>query len=60
MEKHDEKHVHHCGCGHCHEAQEAVHRTEEHAHHEEDEENEVDTVKFAVDSNRGKHIDIRT
>ena len=39
MEKHDEKHVHHCGCGHCHQAQEAVHRTEEHAHHEEDEEN---------------------
>ena len=27
---------------------------------QEDEENEVDTVKFAVDSNRGKHIDIRT
>ena len=39
MEKHDEKHVHHCGCGHCHEAQESVHHTEEHAHHEEDEEN---------------------
>ena len=27
---------------------------------QEAEENEVDTVKFAVDSNRGKHIDIRT
>ena len=27
---------------------------------QEDEENEVDTVKFAVDSNRGKHIEIRT
>ena len=39
MEKHDEKHVHHCGCGHCHQAQESVHRTEEHAHHEEEEEN---------------------
>ena len=39
MEKHDEKHVHHCGCGHCHQAQESIHRTEEHAHHEEDEEN---------------------
>ena len=39
MEKHDEKHVHHCGCGHCHQAQESVHHTEEHAHHEEDEEN---------------------
>ena len=38
MEKHDEKHVHHCGCGHCHQAQEAAHHTEEHAHHEEDEE----------------------
>ena len=38
MEKHDEKHVHHCGCGHCHQAQEAAHQTEEHAHHEEDEE----------------------
>lgn len=39
MEKHDEKHVHHCGCGHCHQAQESVHHTEEHAHHEEEEEN---------------------
>ena len=39
MEKHDEKHVHHCGCGHCHQTQESVHHTEEHAHHEEDEEN---------------------
>ena len=38
MEKHDEKHVHHCGCGHCHQAQEAVHHSEEHAHHEENEE----------------------
>lgn len=38
MEKHDEKHVHHCGCGHCHKASESVHLNEEHACHEEDEE----------------------
>ena len=38
MEKHDEKHVHHCGCGHCHQEQETLHHGEEHARHEEDEE----------------------
>ena len=49
MEKHDEKHVHHCGCGHCHQAQESVHRTEEHAHHEEEEENLFPKVRGLLD-----------